>query len=89
MLFELHFNDVAFAGEAKSSRPHGERPPDLGAFDVFIAGQVGVFVVVATDEGVGVVCKDALHMDERGAARAVEILVDGGERDDLLPAISV
>ena len=76
--YGMDFHDIALAGETEPFRPDRQRAQHGYAFGNFITGQVSVLMRDVAADGVLVFLKYALDVDQRGAPRAKEVVVDGG-----------
>jgi hypothetical protein len=80
-VLEFRLHDIAFAAKTQPLGPHRQCAQQRYALHYFIARKVRMLMDDIGSEGVLVVLKDAVDMDERGPARAKEVMIQGGERD--------
>ena len=78
----VNFNHIADAAQAMRIGPHRESAHDADAGARFSESGVGFFVKRVALCGGEILCPDALDMDERALPRAIEVVLERGERDD-------
>lgn len=73
--YAVDFHDIAFAVQAKAFGPDGQGAQQGHAFGDFVAGHIGVFVDEVAAQGMMVVFKNALDVDQRRPSRAKQVMI--------------